>query len=383
MTDVYTLWGTSGSLYTAKVRAYLRKHRIPFVERAAGEPIFREEVVPKTGRWIMPVLVAPDGAVLQDGTDIIDALEARGLGRFPTLPETPAARAAAHVFELFGGEGLLRPAMHYRWNFDADNLAFIKNDFCAGLAPGASLEDAEAVFAFASERMRKAARSFGVTEDSALHVETSYHEFLALLDTHLADRPYLVGGLPSVGDYALFGPLFAHLGRDPHPAALMKRVAPRVYRWTERMNAPEDSTPEHPASEGMFADDIPETLRALLRFVAEDHLPELRAHIAFANAWLAERPELVAGTNGLPKPGARAIGAAAFTWREVEIETAVMPYRFWLLQRLQDFADGSAPDCASAVESLLADTGLSEMLTLRTARRVERRDCLEVWGPPR
>ena len=383
MNNPYTLWGTPGSLYTAKVRAYLRKHRIDFVERAAGEPEFRERLVPTVGRWIIPVVETPDGDVLQDGTDILDYFAAQSNGRFPIVPDTPVMRVIAHVFELFGGEGLLRPAMHYRWNFDAENIAFIKDDFCAGLAPGVSRAEKDAVFDFASGRMRKATEAFGVSDASVAMVERSYREFLQLLNTHLEGSPYLLGGRPSIGDYALFGPLFAHLGRDPAPASLMKREAPSVYRWTERMNVPEDSSPEHPGASAEFAEAASETLLALLRFVSDDYLPELRAHVAFANSWLADRPDLEAGTNGLEKPGARMIGTASFAWRGVDIASTVMPYRFWLLQRVQDAVEQAGASAQPAITALLSDTGLSDLMSLQTSRPVERRGHLEVWGASR
>lgn len=382
MTAPYTLWGTPGSLYTAKVRAYLRKHGLEFVERAAGEPEFRERLAPAVGRWIIPVLETPDGDLLQDGTDILDHFESRGLGRFSIFPEAPAMRVVAHIFELFGGEGLLRPAMHYRWNFDAENLAFIKDDFCAGLAPGASRDEKEAVFEFASSRMRKATELFGVRDASISAVEASYTEFLRLLNAHLENTPYLLGGRPSAGDYALLGPLFAHLGRDPAPASLMKRIAPSVYRWTERMNAPEDSCPEHPGAEPRFDEAPSQTLIALLEFIAADYLPELRAHLDFADAWLADRPDLEPGTNGLEKPGARSIGMATFSWRGVDIATSVMPYRFWLLQRVRSAIDAAGAD-SGAIMTLLEETGLIDLARRRLPRPVERRGFLEVWGEAR
>ena len=73
----------------------------------------------------------------------------------------------------------------------------------------------------------------------------------------------------------------------------------------------------------------------MLRFVVEEYLPEIVAHVEFANEWQAERPDLVAGTNGLENPAARGIaggggliggGAATFAWRGVEVTTSVMPY---------------------------------------------------------
>jgi len=48
------------------------------------------------------------------------------LGHEPLYPEDPVIKAISLLFELFGNEGLLRPAMHYRWNFDDDNLDFLK-----------------------------------------------------------------------------------------------------------------------------------------------------------------------------------------------------------------------------------------------------------------
>ena len=80
------------------------------------------------------MLQTPQGQWVQDGADIIDFFESRGLARLPAYPLTPLhGVVSAGRSELFGGEGLLRPAMHYRWNFDDDNLAFLRDD-CSGAA---------------------------------------------------------------------------------------------------------------------------------------------------------------------------------------------------------------------------------------------------------
>ncbi|HPU15723.1 MAG TPA: glutathione S-transferase N-terminal domain-containing protein, partial [Polymorphobacter sp.] len=86
MTDLPILYGMSGSLYTGKVRSYLRKQRIDYVERAVGMPEFRESVVPAIGRWIIPVVKLPGGHLVQDGSAIIDHFETLGPTRFPALP---------------------------------------------------------------------------------------------------------------------------------------------------------------------------------------------------------------------------------------------------------------------------------------------------------
>ena len=381
----WKLHGTPGSLYTGKARSYLIKQQIPFENRAAGEHRFREEIVPKLGRWIIPVLEGADGTLVQDGSDIIAHFEAKGGARYPAYPSTPLHALIGQIFELFGGEGLLRPAMHYRWNFDEVNKAFLSIDFSSSLAPTGAPDDVQAgIFAMASTRMRKAMASFGVTPESIPAVEASYAEFLHLFNAHLAGSPYLLGGRPTIGDYGLIAPLYAHLARDPYPARLMQQTAHNVWRWTERMNRADHDAGEYgDVPETLFADDgVPETLRALLGFIAEDYLPEVRAFVQYANEWLAARPDIVPGTNGLERTQDRVIGTTSFQWRGHELRVAVMPYRLYLLQKIQDVVDKSPADARGAMTRLLAETGLSELLTLRTTRQVLRVNHLEVWGTP-
>ena len=381
----YRLHGTPGSLYTGKARSYLVKQRIPFENRAAGEHRFREEIVPKLGRWIIPVLEGADGTLVQDGSDIIAHFEAKGGTRYPAYPSTPLHALIGQIFELFGGEGLLRPAMHYRWNFDEVNKAFLSIDFSSSLAPTGAPDDVQAgIFAMASTRMRKAMASFGVTPESIPAVEASYAEFLRLFNAHLAGSPYLLGGRPTIGDYGLIAPLYAHLARDPYPSRLMQQTAHRVWRWTERMNRADHDAGEYgDVPETLFADDgVPDTLKALLRFVAEDYLPEVRAFVQHTNEWLAAHPDIKPGTNGLERIQDRVIGVTSFQWRGHELRVAVMPYRLYLLQKIQDAADQAAPDARVHIDRLLADTGLADILTLRTQRRILRSNHLEVWGEP-
>lgn len=374
--NAYRLFGMPGSLYTAKARSYLIKQRVDFEEAIPADPAW-PDITRAIGRWIIPVLVTPAGEMIQDGTAIIDHVEAAGLARASAYPETPVHRAVSLIFELFGGEGLLRPAMHYRWDFDETNLDFLRTDFVAALMPGATGEVQEAVFGAASGRMRKAKTAFGVSPETAPAIQVSYEAFLALLDAHFTRYPYLLGGRPTIGDYGLIAPLYAHLARDPYPAAMMKSRFFHVWRWVERMNAAQALLDGLCPDEALFADDaVPETLLALMRFIAEDYVPELTAHVAHANRWLDAHPDVQTGTNGLPDPGTRMIGMAEFDWRGHVISTMVMPYRFYLLQRVQ----AAIADAGRPMAALLADSGLAALAALKTHRPVERHGNLEVWG---
>jgi hypothetical protein len=282
--------------------------------------------------------------------------------------------------EFFGGEGLLRPAMHYRWNFDADNLDFILQQFGLFAMPLVPVEERREMALHAAGRMRKAAVAFGMTQDTAPEVEAAYHELMAELDAHFAAQPYLLGGAPTIGDYGLFASLYAHLGRDPHPLNLMQNKAQMLLRWTERMRNPSADMVEFIGrDESLLEDDaIPDTLKTLLRRVASDYLPEIEAMVAFTNDWLAENnpPEkAVVGGESL----GRGIGFCQFDWRGQTVSAVVMPYRIFMLQRIQDAYDGLDDAARQQVDALLAETGLSALITARATRRVERHNHREVW----
>ncbi len=395
----YTLYGAPVSLYTGKARSYLRTQGIPFVEVSPGSDRYLNEIVPTVGRWIIPCMETPDGDIIQDGADIIDHFE-RGPGqllrRYNAYPTSPLLLAVAHVFELFGGEGLLRPAMHYRWNFDDENLSFLASEFALLMPQELTAEQAEQGFLHSSGRMRKAASAFGVTVESQPLIEVAFHEWLDLFEAHLSDSPYLLGNRPTIGDYGLIAAMWAHLYRDPAPAMLIKQRAPRVGRWVERMTTSEPYRHEYVADGGsddddLIADDsLPATLVAMLSYVSEEYLPEIAAHVDVANEWLDSNPDIEPGTNGLDDPATRGLtggrglvagGSATFPWRGIELTTSVMPYRFWLMQRLHDDLAGASMDESSRVRTVFADAGLEPLLDLRTLRRVERTGHLEVWGP--
>jgi hypothetical protein len=329
----------------------------------------------------------PDGRIIQDGADIIDFFEFEaGLPAYPARPTTPVHRAVTHLFELFGGEGLLRAAMHYRWNFDEQNLSFLESEFGISVIPKMTSDQISMNFARSSGRMRKAAVTFGVGPHSTELIESSFMEWLDLFSAHLEHNAYLLGNQPTLGDYCLMGPMWAHLFRDPAPTAVIKKHAPRVGRWVERMSTYEPydgeffESPTAPR-ELIAGDELPDTLVAMMRFIADEYLPEITAHVEYANEWLTQQTDLVTGTNGLPDPGARGIGKTAFAWRGIGIETAVMPYRFWLMQRLHDAVAAVDASSQAAIRTAFSNAGLESLLDLRTIRRVERANHLEVWGP--
>lgn len=380
---IYTLYGMAGSLYTARARSYMRMHAVPFTEVKAGSEEFTGEIVPQIGRWIIPVLKTPEGSIIQDGADIIDHLDAGGFSKNPIYPADPTLLAIAHLFELFGSHGLLRPAMHYRWNFDEVNLPFLRETFRDVLPSGLPKEAEDAAFLHASGRMRQAAVVFGVKPETYRQVEESYAQFLLLMERHLREHPFILGGHATIADYGLIGAMYAHLARDPAPLRLMQVSTPNVFRWVERMNMAEvfvDEAMDGSGGKLLDSADLPDSLLHLMRFISDDYLPEITAHVERANSWLERHPETEKGALTNNKSMKSGMGLAPFEWKGTTIETVVIPYRFYLLQRLQDAFDQQSNEDQSAVRTIFESTGVEGLFNLRTDRRIERHDNQEIWG---
>lgn len=369
MAIVPILYGLPHSLYTGKVRSYLRKQGIAYRETPPSDPHFTRTVVPQIGRGIIPVVEFDDGTLVQDTVDIIDHFESAGV-RYPAQPATPRQRTVAHLFELYAVLGLTRHAMHYRWSYLTRQEAFLRDAFGVGGHP----ERTAATMA----RMNSYLPMLGVSEETIPAIEESYHQLLTGLEAHFAHHPYLLGNQPSIGDYSLFGPLFAHLGRDPVPLAIMHHEAPKVFRWVERMHAPDLDLVEYGdayAQPGFAPDDeIPTTLGPVLDQIASELLPGLKDRLVVLQTHVASG----AAQPGQPvtaKPHQRIIGQAETSFRGMAYTGGVQPYTFFLWQRLRDAAGDS-----DAVRELFAAHGLSPLLDAELPIRVERVGNIEVWG---
>lgn len=373
MTRPHVLYGLPHSLYTGPARAYLRKSGVAFVERSAREPEFRQQVMPAIGRSIIPVLATPEGRIVQDSVDIIDHFEAAGTA-LSAYPGSPRHLFLAHLFQLFGSQGLLRSAMHYRWSYYEAQGAFLDHAF--GVS-GAEDDPSRG----AMRKMQSYLPGLGVRPDTIPLIEQGYHDLLAALEAHLAVHPYLLGGRPSIGDYGLFGPLFAHLGRDPVPADIMKRRAPATFRWIERLHAPDLDIPDMPNADGWLPGDaVPETLEALVAEMGAEMGAELTAKLA----WLEDHYQRLAPADGDPvsaKPHQRTLGVTPSRYRGVPDEVGVQPYLLYMVQRTEAALAALRDADRAWADALLARSGLGCLGEARQAR-VDRRNHIEVWARP-
>ncbi len=372
----HTLWGTPHSLYTGKARSYLIKKQIAFAERIPGDPHFLGEIVPTIGHMVVPVLETADGQLVQDTSAIIDHLDA--LYPEPELnPQGGVQQVVAAFLDAFGSNYLLPLAMHYRWTYRAEQELFLRAEFARAVPPGMPYEQRLAMAGAFMDRFSGFLPNLGVAPAVIPAMEESYRELLAALEAHFRLHPYLLGGRPSLADFGMMAPLYAHLARDPVPALLMRTIAPNVARWTERMNTAAIPDSDYADTSGTYpADDaIPASLEDVLQVAFAQWGPGLAADAAQFDRWLEGLGDAPAGTL-VSHDGERQVhphvGRISYAWRGVTMERGSQPHSLWHLARAQALAENLPPAAADAFAALLERTGGSAVMAIRTARPMTR-----------
>lgn len=267
----YRLIGAELSPYSVKVRSWLRYKQLPYVWLHRG-PATQDEFQKHARLPIIPLLITPDGQGMQDSTPIIETLEAQH--PTPSIhPDDPVAAFVSTLIEEFGDEWGNKPMFHYRWRRDVDAQSGAER-IVDGSMPDLEPEARDRAVATMKERMVGRLGFVGSSDATAALIEASLDRILAVLEQHLATRPYLFGGRPAFGDFGLFAQLY-ECSTDPTPGAMMRASAPNTMAWINRML--------DPRAEGTFEgwDSLKGTLTPLLAGeIAQVFLPWTRANAA-------------------------------------------------------------------------------------------------------
>ena len=356
MHDIHTLYGSEFSLYSGKARSYLRYKRIPFEEVLSSLKVYKNAIVPNTGVRFVPVVKTPSGEYLQDTSHIIDTLESEYPDR-AVIPNSPRQRLASLLLELYGDEWLLLPAMHYRWNHD--NFPFVFEEFGRTLFPGWPRFVQRMLGKRIGARFRGFLPLLGITDRNRDAIEDWYErDFLVALDAHFSQHDFLLGGKPTIGDFGLFGPLYAHLGRDPYPAALMRRIASNVAAWVDRMRDAGD------CEGSLLADDaVPDTLTPIFKRMFAEHWPMLIKTAEILQQWQLDNA-------GPDVP--RNIGKLNFSIGGVSETRAALPYSIWKMQRALDCYRTMNSDDREQADAFLRHVGGYAALQFELPLRLTR-----------
>ncbi len=362
MSEHYCLHAWELSYFSAKLRAYLRYKGLPYKERRVDAWTLLRRIPRRTGASVMPVLVTPAGEWLQDTTDIIQQLEGRH-PQHPVIPAGPRQRIFAMLVEAWADEFWIPPAMHYRWSYP-ENYSLFEREAGAALLPLAPAALRRALARRVAGQLRGYLPGVGVLAEQLALIERWTRIQLDALNTHLAQYPYLLGDAPCLADFALIGPLHAHLGRDPWPRREL--IAPRLHLsdWIRRVH-------EGQGADGAWLadDEVPQSLQALLESVVREFLPQMEA-----TATLVAQTD--PGRHRLP----RALGRVSCPLADGQFSRLAMPYSLWMLQRAQRaFLELPEPS-RQAVSDMLGRAGRREALHADLGPPLERAGLSARWA---
>ena len=321
MAKEYQHLGWIVSPYSQKTLAYFKFKRIPHNNRAPNVLELTLSIPKRVGKSIMPTVQTPEGDWWQDSSEIIDNLEQRN----PELSITPQGakqKIAAHLLELHGDEWLVLSALHYRWS-RPDSADFIVSEFARLGVPFLPRFIGRLVGKHIRNMMKSYLPRFGVVGDARKGLETFTENLLAQLEKHFKDYPYLLGERPCIGDFSMFGQIYAHLYRDPGSKSLFDDK-PNLVSWIDRMLDP-DST-----KKGNFLrdDEIPTTLEPILKTIFAEQFEFSSEVVKNIQDYAKNHPEA--------KRVSRIIGQTDFKIGGIDGKRSMFSFVQWKVQRAWD-----------------------------------------------
>jgi glutathione S-transferase len=263
--QTYRVYGMMQSYFTRKMTGYLDYKGLPWVFRRF--PGVSAETMAAGFPGGVPVVQTPDGEFMWDSTAMIEHLELRHPAP-SVLPSDPVQRFLCHVVEDAADEWLYRPAVGTRWFF-SENHAVGGFELARDVAVRMPVSCDQAYVAIGAH-VRSSCPPLGVDAHTIeLWVDDVLRPWFRRLGAHLAQRPFLFGRCPSIADFGLFGGDAAHFLNDPLCRRWVEEDGPAIAVHTHRLLEPEDEA----FGEWDEADDVPETLIALLAELGRHYLP--------------------------------------------------------------------------------------------------------------
>jgi glutathione S-transferase len=263
----YVVHGLTRSYFTRKVIGYLDYTDRPW-RLEPCPPTLHPEASAAGWTGGIPVLTDPGGGLMWDSTTIIEHLDRTTADHRRVLPDDPALRFIAHLLDDLSDEWFYRPAVGSRWSYPANTAAAgwqIAEELSTILGlPGALTR--ENVVATMTASLPK----LGVTpENIDVWMDEVLTPWFQALEPHLGDRGYLLGGRPSLADFAVFGANVAHFVGDPYCRELVDEHGPASVAHTHRLQMPQ----RQEWGEWFDPGRVPETLIDVVAQAGRHYLP--------------------------------------------------------------------------------------------------------------
>ncbi|KAK6510604.1 hypothetical protein TWF506_009707 [Arthrobotrys conoides] len=296
MTDAnsqYFVIGADQSMFTQKVRAYLRNNSIPFQDVASDVKLFKTVVMPNAPYPLIPNLMVVDKdtkkiRIIQDSKIIIQYVrQTHGLATTKGTKRVFADMLLEMVLDDF----FFVHVVNWRWGHPSQDK-YLEYTFGDG---SQQYEASRKIGAKVLNIIKGPTARLGLTEKTTATFHDQLASFLELLTVHLDTYQFLLGNELTIADYSLYGHLTAGLLRDPAPyewlasnypvvQAYAQRVGGTSIRWGSKdlvtvqvegdklVSCEETMGKNHGGREVEKYDEIPETTTKLAALLLRDYV---------------------------------------------------------------------------------------------------------------
>ena len=272
----------------------------------------------------MPAIKCSDGHWLCDTPLIMEELEKRHPQ--PSIEiHTPIQRFLAELFQNWIDDVGIPIALHSRWSYPENYEKVNREEVSKNLLPFMPrfIRNKVSDKAFLGTMSEKLPNMGAIPEQIPL-LEKWTTQILSLLEIHFSQYDYVLGGRPTVADYALLGLMQGHLNRDPWPKREWVDPRPNLQKWVEKTHRGDTANGE------LLADDkIPDTLMPIVKIIFDEYLP-LMDQTTDETKSLIKNEKLKSGDE-LPRTTDR----LKFKMADSQFQRNSFTYSVWRMQRLQ------------------------------------------------
>ena len=357
----YKFYGWQISYFAGKARGYIKYKGVDFEEKEIN--IFDLRKIAKaTKRAAMPAIESKEGEWFCDTPLIMEEFEKR----HPTpavLTNTPVHTFVAELLQNWFDDSWIVIALHTRWSYNENWETRNREGGGKTLLPFAPKfirnMIVEKIF---KQNMVQHLPNQGIVPESIPLLEKWSLNLLDLLELHFTQHGYLLGERPTVADFALFGPMFGHLNRDPWPKREWIDSRPNLQRWVEKMARGDQTSKELYPN-----DEIPPTLMPIVKIVFNEFLP-LMQNTAEAIKQMVTDKGLESG-RALP----RTTENLTFNMLDGTYCRGSFTYSVWRIQRLQNMVKNFSEQDKEVLKSWLDEQGQQDFLAIDYGHKLKRK----------
>lgn len=353
MQQDYKFYGWKASYFAGKTRGYLNYKGVDYIDKEINLFDMLVKIPKHTGRQAMPAIKCKSGEWFCDTPLIMEEFEKRHPE--PSIhTKGPIQTFVAELFQNWMDDMGIPMALHTRWSYPENYEKVNREEGGKNLLPFAPQfirnKLADKVF---HGSMTSAMPRMGVVPEQTELLESWSLNILDLLEAHLSQHDYLLGGRPTVADYALLGLMNGHLNRDPWPKREWIDPRPNLQKWVEKTHSGETATGD------LLADDqIPASFMPIVKIILDEYLPMMALTVKELKS-IIENEQLKSG-DPLPRSTAK----ISFKMGSGSYKRGMFSYSVWRMQRLQKIVQAYSQNEKQSLNAWLGEQNQQDFLTL-------------------